>query len=145
MNKLYDRLKTDGDCHIWQGATTDGYGRIRVKDKMMLAHRLAFELHHDRPIRDGMLIIHSCHNRACCNPDHLREGTHQDNMTDMVSAGRSLTGIQRGGRIKMTPDKVSELRAMRDAGATYRQLREHFSISQGCVNQIVTQKTWKAI
>jgi hypothetical protein len=33
-------------------------------------------------------VLHSCDNTTCCNPHHLRWGTHQDNMDDMKERER---------------------------------------------------------
>lgn len=79
-------------CWEWTGHTlSTGYGQLTLqKDKRRIrwrAHRLAY-LVFNGSLPDGALILHSCHNRACVNPDHLRPGTHADNMREMAEAGR---------------------------------------------------------
>ena len=39
--------------------------------------------------------MHLCDNPPCCNPAHLRVGTHGDNMQWMHNQGRAV-GKQRG-------------------------------------------------
>lgn len=80
-------------CWLWQGVLTPaGYGQARVKDgdawQSMGAHKLSYTLHKG-PVDDGLVVRHICHNRQCCNPQHLDLGTHQDNADDKVKAGRA--------------------------------------------------------
>ena len=39
-------------------------------------------------IPKGLLVMHKCDTRACCNPDHLQLGTQKDNMADCAAKGR---------------------------------------------------------
>ncbi len=75
------------DCWIWCGAVAStGYGALRVAKKTINAHRLALTFKLGRePIGKA---LHSCDNRACCNPMHLREGSQADNMADMMRRKR---------------------------------------------------------
>ena len=82
----------DPGCIIWTGSlNSDGYGRLRVNGRMVLAHRYAWERERG-PIPDGAVLDHTCWERACCNVDHLRIATHQQNMQNRSGAwkGRSL-------------------------------------------------------
>ncbi len=48
----------------------DGQGRVRVGDKIMTAHRLAYMLAAGA-VPAGKKIKHRCDNLPCCNPKHL--------------------------------------------------------------------------
>ena len=79
----------DPGCIIWTGATNSkGYGSLSVNGRMVLAHRYAYEREHG-PIPDAMFIDHTCWNRACCNVEHLRLATRQEN-------GANRSGAQKG-------------------------------------------------
>ena len=41
------------------------------------------------PIPDGLLVLHSCDNPSCVNPDHLRVGTQAENIQDRDAKGRT--------------------------------------------------------
>lgn len=77
-------------CKIWTGRITGkgyaAFGRRYRGNRAILKRKLG------RDLLPGMYALHTCDNRACVSEDHLYEGTHQDNMDDMVRRGRSLTG-----------------------------------------------------
>lgn len=83
---------TPRDCWEWQGAVNGrGYGVMRHRGKLVLTHRLALRTHLGRPLRRGKLVLHSCHNRKCCNPEHLSEGTPSRNQLDRWARQRVST------------------------------------------------------
>jgi hypothetical protein len=65
-----------------------GYGKMMVEPGFITeAHRAAYILVHGS-IPAGLYILHSCDNKRCVNPNHLRAGTPVDNMRDMHQRGR---------------------------------------------------------
>ena len=86
-------------CRLWTGKLGNhGYGRIKVGDKTVLAHRASYE-RFVGPIPDGYTIDHTCHtadescpggtscqHRRCVNPHHLEPVTLAENK----ARGRSL-------------------------------------------------------
>lgn len=79
------------ECWDWKStAVAAGYGRIKIAQKLYSAHRVAFFLVNPDVDITGKkdVVMHSCDNRRCCNPAHLRLGTLRDNFMDMVQKGR---------------------------------------------------------
>lgn len=68
-------------CWLWVGArfVREGYGMVRKRPRVLLAHRLAYETARG-PIPDGLELDHLCRVRACVNPAHLEAVTHEENM-----------------------------------------------------------------
>lgn len=73
------------ECWEWKGATSHGYGILRImhnyRVRRWAAHRLSWTLNVGI-IPFGLYVLHHCDNRLCVNPAHLRTGTNDDNMED---------------------------------------------------------------
>ena len=143
--------KGENECWNWIGnKNASGYGRIVVrygsrkvgKRKFIAAHRHAYKITNGE-IPDGMMIRHSCNNRACCNPNHLSIGTHQDNMTDMVLAGRSTYG-ERNPTSKLTACEVEQIRLSRKNGYTLKELGRIYNVSLSNIHLICKGKSWSS-
>ena len=79
-------------CWIWLGhVNSRGYGKVKMKGRDMYVHHIAWRKYNKRPIPKGRVLMHSCDTRRCCNPDHLKPGTHRANMRDMVRKGRAAS------------------------------------------------------
>ena len=83
--------KSDG-CWAWNGATHPaGYGLLgkgNRTNELIRATHVSWKIHTGEDVPKGMVIMHTCDNPPCCNPDHLRLGTHRDNAHDMIAKGR---------------------------------------------------------
>ena len=68
------------DCWIWQGKLNKGgYGLYRG----LLCHRISFFWANGYlPTGKGQLVMHTCHQKRCCNPKHLKHGDNWENSRD---------------------------------------------------------------
>lgn len=79
---LYAQKHQFQKCITSSVVDSKGYGHVLVNRKQMLAHRYALGLHQGKSIDASVVVRHMCHNKACCNPLHLRVGSAQDNTDD---------------------------------------------------------------
>lgn len=132
-------------CHLWIGKTepTKGYGEIEIGGKVIKAHRLAYIIHKG-PIPNGAHVLHLCDTPLCVNPDHLRLGTHLDNMKDKVKKSRQHRPIgSRNPKAKLTDKDVSDIRFLKAGGYRIPYLSKLFGVCQSNISLICNKTTWK--
>lgn len=136
---------SDGTCWEWTAyRDKHGYGQMGIGQKLLYAHRVAYMVFRG-PLSDEEDALHSCHNPPCCNPDHLRPGDQQDNVDDMVRAGRNEKGTQKSGS-KLTDDQVREIRETYGRGGiSQRKLASQYGVSQMVVSRITRGLIWSHV
>lgn len=103
------RLDTN-DCWIWIGCQRgNGYGQVHYSGRPIAAHRVAYELSFGK-VPQGLVVMHSCDNRLCCNPNHLKAGTVQQNNADMFSKMRHAYG-EKVGTAKFSDQQIELIRS----------------------------------
>lgn len=80
------------------------------------------------PLLDSDIVRHDCDNGICCNPHHLRRGSHQDNMDDMKERDRH----------GLPAHVVVAIRRLIDNGRTQKEIAEVYGISREAVSAIAT-------
>jgi hypothetical protein len=73
---------------------------------MRTVHRVSYEEHSQTKIPIGLVVMHSCDNKICCNPAHLSVGTHKDNSQDMIQKGRYNLNSSYGMTGKKQPRRI---------------------------------------
>jgi hypothetical protein len=66
-------------CWLWVGAESDGYGQMRVGDRVLMTHRIIVESV-GRRIPAGLTVDHRCEVTLCCNPLHLDVVSNAENI-----------------------------------------------------------------
>ncbi len=129
---------------MWIGATADGYGKLRVEGKNVSTHRLAWEWRHG-PIPKGLLVCHSCDNRACIRPSHLFLGTNKENFEDAVRKGSMIGRKARGENHGNAKLKNEDIFFIRNDSDTHVQIGKRYGISDKTVSHIKCRDSWKHI
>lgn len=141
---LTDRSAGPDACWPWTGTRYgNNYGVMQYRNVVKQAHVWAYQSATGEVVPDGMFVLHSCDNPPCCNPAHLRVGTHQANMDDKVSRDRQsrLPGEAHPSH-RLSDADVLEIRRSGAAGVTQRVLAERFGVSPSLICLILNGKRW---
>ena len=137
--RFESKVDRSGDCHEWRGSVAkNGYGYFHRDGKTHYAHRVAYELENGPT---DLQVMHSCDNRKCVNPAHLRAGTRAENMADMTSKLRQAHGTK-NGHAKLSEDAV---RAIRIAAGTHAAIAKAYGVSQATVTMLKGGRTWRHV
>ncbi len=144
LASFWEKVCRGEDCWGWLGALNHGgYGVFGGGNKpsgmpQIRAHRLMYMLKVG-PIPAQHVVMHSCDNPNCVNPDHLSVGTQADNMRDMSSKRRRSGELN--PRAKLTLDDVAAIRLARGK-RTQRALAKEYGVCSATICNIQTRQTW---
>lgn len=138
--------KDQGGCWIWTGSHgANGYGQFKAFGEMVAAHRFAFELYKG-PLQSGQHVLHSCDRKLCVNPDHLRAGTHAENMAEAAARGRMRRGIDHPmfGRRNPRPKQANRVRVLGRDYPSQKAAERALGLGSGTVRYWIINKPEKA-
>lgn len=136
-------------CWEWLASKDkDGYGRFRWGAEKTRAHRAAYMLFKGQIVGD-LVVMHSCDNPGCVNPDHLSLGTNADNTADMVAKGRQAKGEAitkgrdyRGERhpgAKITQEQARRILA---DDRTHSEIADDYGVTRATISHLKRGHTW---
>jgi hypothetical protein len=112
--------KKESNCWEWtQYLSGSGYAALWVNGKHRLGSHISYEIHKGE-IEKGLMVLHTCDNPICVNPDHLYLGNHQQNMDDMNSRGRG--NKNRWHFRKYSREKCMEIIRLKNLGKIYKEI-----------------------
>lgn len=130
-------------CVLWTGSIcSGGYGSIRIDNKTLSAHRVAFEQKYGK-IPAGFCACHRCDTRSCVNPDHIFLGTLIENNADRNQKNRngSAKGSHNGQAILTEELVVSIFYDSRSP----TEIAKVYNIGRTTVSGIKNYRSWKHI
>jgi len=132
----------EAGCWIWMGyIKPKGYGVVSGVKGLVTAHKL-FYTHHKGPVPEGLMVLHKCDVRCCCNPDHLYVGDAKQNSRDAIDRGRfRVPSGEAHGNAKATNETVRTIRAL--AGTMLcADIAKRVGISRPQVYKIIHRQMW---
>lgn len=125
-------------CLEWTGAVNSGgYPITWYNGKTVYAHR---QIMNAKP---NDVVMHTCDNPKCVNPEHLVIGTPAENSADMVNKKRQAVGEQ-CGNAKLTTEQVLAIRSYKDKLSS-RKVAALYNISKTNVLDIWRRYIWSHI
>ncbi len=105
--------------------TVDGRSRWRT-------HRLSYRIHKGNP--GELVVMHTCDNRSCVNPDHLILGSQTENIHDCMLKNRHRH------HLSMMAARV--MRRLVELGWKHRELADLYGISRSGASRIIRKERW---
>lgn len=154
MDRFWSQVDRSGECWIWTGYINPqtGYGQFTLNiserselgaGRIVSAPRFACTQHLGAP-PDGAAVLHSCDNRACVRPAHLRWGTVEQNNREAWDRNRQQDG-ERHHQAKLSDDAVRQIRLRADRGERVASLAEEFGIDRSYCFAIVRGDSRKGV
>jgi len=123
-----------GECLMWPfGKCSNGYAW--VSSVGCSAHVYVCRGAHGEKPTNKHEVAHSCGNKSCVNPSHLRWATRAENAADREMHGTLLTG-ERSPKAKLTDAQVAEIRSLRGKLFQY-EVADRFNVNVTTVNAIM--------
>ena len=121
---------------MWTGALNSGGYPVTWKDnKTVYMHRYIMKA------QKGEIVLHTCDNPSCINPNHLKIGTYKENSQDMVAKNRQAIG-ERCGNSKFTQEVVDSIRKLQGTSSS-RKVGLQYGMSKTNVLDIWNNNIWR--
>lgn len=161
-DSFWNRVDVKSDailCWEWKRfRLRKGYGQVGHNYTLRRTHQLAWEMANNSSVPAGMTVLHLCDNPPCCNPNHLRLGTRQENIDDAKEKGRlgkprtlelrapnptsPHARSELHGRAKLTDEDVRVIRLLHQGGAVRRAIARIYDVHHETINDICAYRTW---
>lgn len=139
----------DSGCWNWRGYIDNrGYGQVkirRLRQTALKTHRVSVCHFKEKSLEEikNLVVLHSCDNTICCNPEHLSLGTTQENVDDKVRKHRQAKGSRHGGSKLKEKDVINILSKYNNL--SIKDLSELYNVSESTIRKIKNRTNWKHI
>ena len=130
-------------CWLWLGSVSMSYGTLYFEGRTFRAHRASY-LMNNGPLKEGQVVMHTCDNKLCVNPDHLKAVSSGDNIRDYfakkgTAAGaylRSYGEAPRSSRVDTRKLTIGQAAAIRYSNVSNRKIARLVGVDHTLVGSI---------
>lgn len=131
-------------CWLWNGALINGkhpQATFAEHGSGKLVRRVAFVLGGGRLLGRRYVLVATCDQITCCNPEHLRQVSKSSKILSEYAEGtRRRRSAPPPPKRKLTPDQAHEVRF----GGEHRDVAaQRYGISPGHVDRIRRGECWQ--
>jgi len=133
------------DCWFWlRSQHSNGYGQVALRidnrNRILKAHKVAWEIHNNQRLTPNVRAWHNCSNRLCCNPRHVI--VQSDNLitADLPHGARG----EQHGNAKLTERQVKIVKYRLNA-LTTREIADTMRVSFHTIWDIRKGITWRHV
>lgn len=146
--RFWAKVRKSEGCWEWLGVKyRNGYGNFGIGRNKYSAHRVAYTLTHGA-IPPGLVVMHSCDNPGCVNPEHLKAETQRENCADKIRKNRGRYNPAKGvdhHSARLTPADVLAIVARVDAGESRKDVAIEYGVNASMVCHIVDGRKWRHV
>lgn len=149
LNNFWSKVNKTDSCWNWTGRKLNGYGKVNINCKVYNAHRISLIIEGilTKPSKKelgarGEIIMHTCDNRSCVNPKHLKVATQKENVRDSLIKGRKYIpdwSSENNPKAKLSTWKVKEIRESDESASV---LSKRYGVHSTQIYNIINLKSW---
>jgi hypothetical protein len=138
--RFWIKVEWTPTCWLWTAAKRGrGYGCFSYKGRVVDAHRVAYMLTVGE-IPGDSVVMHSCDNPLCVNPDHLSAGSWQANTRDAMQKERHNMPPGSG---KLTIEDIREILQLYKDSGQFAWIARRYHLDKKTVGQIIRGEIWR--
>uniref|UniRef100_A0A6C0CN52 HNH nuclease domain-containing protein n=1 Tax=viral metagenome TaxID=1070528 RepID=A0A6C0CN52_9ZZZZ len=122
------------DCWILKDKTIDkdGYIKIQINKKNLSLHRVSYMIYNDKTLNTSTIITHTCANKHCCNPHHLKIKLENDTSSPNNHPNSDISN-----------DLALKIINSKGTNMSRKDKSEHFGVSVRSIERIEQFQTFK--